>query len=113
MNHERSGSRTERNWSARTSFKTCFTPQGQRISTAAFSAAPSPKCTRLSLAHKQLPAEVATRVCPFTAGLIVSSLVVSYGNDVKKPAGALEMAIRFEVSVPIRKNRVKFQRVRP
>src|SRR5580704_6475546 len=52
MNHERSGSRTERNWSARTSLRTCFTPDGQKSSTVAFSEEPSPKCRRLSLAQR-------------------------------------------------------------
>src|ERR1700676_784046 len=51
LNHKFSGSRISRNWLARTSFKTCLVPEGQRISTAAFSAEPSPKCRRLSLAQ--------------------------------------------------------------
>src|SRR5258707_1258293 len=52
MNHERSGSRTERNWSTRTSLRICFAPEGQRTSTVAFSDEPSPKCKRLSLAQR-------------------------------------------------------------
>src|SRR5258708_21265763 len=37
LNHEVSGSRTSRNWSARTSLRTSLAPQGQRTSPPAFS----------------------------------------------------------------------------
>jgi len=44
------GSSIFKNWSAATSFNTCCTPLGQRISTDAILVSPpNPKCTRLSL----------------------------------------------------------------
>src|SRR5262249_51417298 len=50
--HERSGSATSRNWSAATSFNSCFAPEGQTTSTVALLAGPRPKCRRLSLAQR-------------------------------------------------------------